>query len=83
MLAAEAVGWSRRPLHRTDLGAGWGRRKRWEYWAVLGEQAMFAVTWRVERMPGMTVLTAGWLSVKRRASSGKVGASALNKVFSC
>ena len=43
-LAAEAVGWSRRPLHRTDLGAGWGCRKRWEYWAVLGEEAMFAVT---------------------------------------
>ncbi len=43
-LVAESVGWSRRPLHRTSLGAGWGRRKRWEYWAVLSEEAMFAVT---------------------------------------
>ncbi len=44
LLVPEAVGWSRQPLHRTDLGRGWGRRKRWEYWAVLGERAMFAIT---------------------------------------
>ena len=36
-----AVGWSRTPLHRTNLpgGAGragaWGRNKRWEYWGVI------------------------------------------------
>ncbi|MFU8945726.1 DUF2804 family protein [Mycetocola zhadangensis] len=34
-----AVGWSRTPMHRTDgigeLGRGWGRNKRWEYWAVM------------------------------------------------
>lgn len=37
-LNPEAVGWSRTPLHNTDgigVGAyGWGRNKRWEYWAV-------------------------------------------------
>jgi hypothetical protein len=30
-----AVGWSRRPLHRCNLGGPWGRRKRWDYWCVL------------------------------------------------
>jgi hypothetical protein len=29
-----AVGWSRRPLHRTAV-PGWGRTKRWEYWGLV------------------------------------------------
>jgi hypothetical protein len=29
-----AVGWSRRPLHRSNL-RGWGRNKRWEYWGIV------------------------------------------------
>ena len=37
-LNREAVGWTRRPLHTTDgVGrgrVGFGRNKRWEYWAV-------------------------------------------------
>ena len=33
-LADGAVGWSRRPQHDTTI-AGWGRRKRWEYWGVV------------------------------------------------
>jgi hypothetical protein len=33
-LNPDAVGWSRRPLHRTGL-PGWGRRKRWEYWGLV------------------------------------------------
>ncbi|WP_127479471.1 DUF2804 domain-containing protein [Nocardioides pantholopis] len=33
-LAPEAVGWTRRPLHRANL-RGWGRTKRWEYWGVV------------------------------------------------
>ena len=32
-LNREAVGWTRHPLHRTNL-RGWGRSKRWEYWCV-------------------------------------------------
>ncbi len=34
-LAPAARGWSRRPLHRANLRGGWGRTKRWDYWAVL------------------------------------------------
>ncbi|MFI6226225.1 DUF2804 domain-containing protein [Micromonospora echinospora] len=33
-LDPDAVGWTRRPLHRANL-RGWGRRKRWEYWGVV------------------------------------------------
>lgn len=28
------VGWTRRPLHRTELG-GWGRCTRWDCWGIL------------------------------------------------
>jgi hypothetical protein len=34
-LRPEAVGWSRVPLHRANLRGGWGRNKRWDYWAIL------------------------------------------------
>jgi Protein of unknown function (DUF2804) len=34
-LAADARGWSRRPLHRANLDGCFGRNKRWDYWAVL------------------------------------------------
>ncbi len=34
-LNAQAVGWSRVPLHRANLRGAWGRNKRWDYWAVL------------------------------------------------
>jgi len=42
-LNPDAVGWSRRPLHRTAL-RGWGRSKRWEYWGVLTPTHMVGVT---------------------------------------
>lgn len=29
-----ARGWSRVPLHRANLSRAWGRKKRWDYWAV-------------------------------------------------
>lgn len=42
-LNPDAVGWSRRPLHRPNL-RGWGRAKRWEYWGVLTPTHMVGVT---------------------------------------
>ena len=42
-----AVGWSRTPLHDTSgIGrgrVGWGRNKRWEYWAVCSPEWVVAV----------------------------------------
>lgn len=38
-----AVGWSRHPLHRANL-RGWGRTKRWEYWAVQNPDMVLALT---------------------------------------
>jgi len=42
-LAPDAVGWSRRPLHRTHIG-GWGRTKRWEYWGVVSDRFVVGLT---------------------------------------
>lgn len=42
-LAPEAVGWSRRPVHRANL-RGWGRTKRWEYWCVTTPTHLVALT---------------------------------------
>jgi hypothetical protein len=44
-LLAAARGWSRTPLHRANLRGGWGRTKRWDYWAVLTEDLAIAVTY--------------------------------------
>jgi hypothetical protein len=33
-LNPDAVGWTRTPLHRSNL-RGWGRHKRWEYWGIV------------------------------------------------
>lgn len=38
-----AVGWSRRPVHRTAI-SGWGRTKRWEYWGVVTDRFVVGLT---------------------------------------
>lgn len=35
-LSADAVGWARQPVIDCALPGGWGRRKRWDYWAITG-----------------------------------------------
>ena len=38
-----AIGYSRRPLHRTHL-TGWGRNKRWEYWGIVTPTHILGLT---------------------------------------
>lgn len=42
-LNPRAVGWSRHPVHQANL-RGWGRTKRWEYWAVQSPDCVLALT---------------------------------------
>lgn len=44
-LAPDAVGWSRTPLHRANLAGVWGRTKRWDYWAILSDDLVVALTY--------------------------------------
>ncbi len=39
-----AVGWSRHPLHQSNLRGAWPRKKRWNYWAITTERHLFSVT---------------------------------------
>jgi len=43
-LNPEAVGWSRRPLHRCNLRGHWLRKKRWNYWAITTDTHLFSLT---------------------------------------
>ncbi|GAA3592011.1 DUF2804 domain-containing protein [Klugiella xanthotipulae] len=38
-----ARGFTRRPLHRTNL-TGWGRNKRWEYWGIVTPRFVLGLT---------------------------------------
>ena len=44
-LNPDAVGWSRTPLHRANLEGVWVRTKRWDYWAVLGDDLVVSLTY--------------------------------------
>lgn len=53
-----AIGWSRRPLHRSNL-RGWGRNKRWDYWCVTTDSHLFSMTY--SSVDYLAVLTAWFL----------------------
>lgn len=44
-LNPEALGWSRRPLHRANLVGEHGRNKRWDYWAVLAGDVLISAVY--------------------------------------
>jgi hypothetical protein len=43
-LNPDAVGWSRHPLHRSNVRHHFLRRKRWNYWAVTSDRYLFSAT---------------------------------------
>ena len=44
-LNPHARGWSRVPLHRANLRGAYGRKKRWDYWLVTGDDVYVSVTY--------------------------------------
>jgi len=44
LLNREAIGWSRQPLHRCNLGPPLQRKKKWNYWAVTSNDLLFSAT---------------------------------------
>jgi len=44
-LNPDAIGWSRRPLHRCNLNGPWGRQKRWDHWAVTNKRFVLTITY--------------------------------------
>ena len=86
-LDPQAVGWTRHPVHRTALPPlagrsvlrGWGRSKRWEYWAVVTPTHVVALTvsdldyaaqhqvWVLDRETGVEVDTVAVVPFARGA----------------
>lgn len=64
-----ALGWSRRPLHRVNLAGGWGRTKRWDYWAIQAEDVVIAVT--IADLDYLGLVTVGWIDLASHRSGGR------------
>ena len=43
-LDRRAIGWSRHPLHTCNLSPSLERKKKWNYWAVTSDDALFSAT---------------------------------------
>jgi hypothetical protein len=63
-----ARGWSRQPWHRANLQGGWGRTKRWDYWAVLTEDLVVTLTFADVDYLGLAVV--GWIDLPTGAIGG-------------
>ncbi len=70
-LNRDAVGFSRRPLHHTNL-RGWGRNKRWEYWGLVTPTHAIGMT-----ISNLDYLAVNQLYVYDRATGEEIVADAL------
>lgn len=71
-LNPSAVGWSRQPLHLANL-SGWGRNKRWDYWAILTPTHAFSVTFADVDYLG--IADVWWANLE----TGETGGSSVNR----
>ena len=72
-LHPDAVGWSRVPLHRANLRGGWGRNKRWDYWAILAGDLVVSCVYADVDYLGLAEVW--WLDLATGQSGGRgVGA---------
>lgn len=75
-LSPAARGWSRHPLHTGNLRGGWGRTKRWDYWAILAGDHAIAVTYADVDYLG--IAEVWWCHLP----TGRTGGHALNRPLS-
>jgi hypothetical protein len=68
-LNPDAVGWSRYPLHRANLRGGWGRTKRWDYWAILTDDLAIALTYADVDYLG--IVSVWWAQLDRGLAGGR------------
>jgi hypothetical protein len=74
-LASAARGWSRHPLHRANLRGNRGRKKRWDYWAIITPQVIASVTYADVDYIGLATLWA------LDRETGRQGGSTLIRPF--
>jgi hypothetical protein len=64
----DALGWSRRPLHRANLDGFVGRNKRWDYWAVLAGDLL--VSWVYADIDHFGLADVWWAHIPTGATGG-------------
>ena len=64
-----AQGWSRTPLHNANLQGGWGRTKRWDYWAILSDDLVVAITYGDVDYLG--TVSVWWADLRLGTSGGR------------
>ncbi|MBI2421201.1 MAG: DUF2804 domain-containing protein [Candidatus Hydrogenedentes bacterium] len=71
-----AVGWSRHPQHRCNLSGRFGRKKRWDYWCIMGPKFLLSAT-----VAHVDYLSLGGIYLLEY-TSGRFAAQALSRPFS-
>lgn len=71
-LAEAARGWSRRPLHRANLGRGTGRNKCWDYWAVLAGDVVVSCVYADVEVIGLADVWWADLDTGRSGGTGTI-----------
>ena len=73
LLNEAARGWSRRPLHRANLGPH-PQNKRWDYWAILAGDVVVSAT--VADVESFGLADVWWvdLATERSGGAGHLGA---------
>lgn len=69
VLNPSARGWSRAPLHDCNLAGTWGRKKRWDYWAVLTPTHAMSVTYADVDYLG--IADVWWVDLRTGRSGGR------------
>jgi len=64
-----ACGWSRHLLHRANLRGGWGRTKRWDYWAILAGDLVVSAVYADVDYVGMA--DVWWADLARGTTGGR------------
>ena len=65
---AEALGWSRQPLHRANLDGHLGDNKRWDYWAILAGD--FVVSSTIADLDHFAIADVYWADFRSGQSGG-------------
>ncbi len=68
-LNPDALGWSRRPLHRANLGGRRGRTKRWDYWAIQSEHTVISIT--LADVDYLALAAVDWIDLDTHRSGGR------------
>jgi hypothetical protein len=68
-LDPDARGWSRVPLHRANLHGGWGRTKRWDYWAILTDD--LAISLLYADVDYLGIASTWWVELDTGRSGGR------------